>query len=83
MTEAGAEPDAEARWIEPGRKLFAGPCDFFFAAAEIRRPAADRARRKSPSPGRSNVGKSSLDQCADRPQRASRAPRTRPAARRN
>ena len=55
-----AEPaDAEAAWIEPGRKLFAAPCDFFFAAAKsdglppIERPEIAFA-------GRSNVGKSSL-----------------------
>jgi GTP-binding protein len=49
----------ESAWIEPGRKLFAGPCDFFFAAARsdglppIGRPEIAFA-------GRSNVGKSSL-----------------------
>jgi GTP-binding protein len=49
----------EAVWIEPGRKLFAGPCDFFFAAAKsdglppIGAPEVAFA-------GRSNVGKSSL-----------------------
>lgn len=54
MTEA-----AEAEFLEAGRKLFAGPCDFFFAAAkssglpEIGAPEIAFA-------GRSNVGKSSL-----------------------
>ena len=49
----------EVAWIEPGRKLFAGPCDFYFAAAKsdglppIERPEIAFA-------GRSNVGKSSL-----------------------
>jgi len=58
MIDAAAA-DAEAVWIEPGRKLFAGPCDFFFAAAKsdglppIERPEIAFA-------GRSNVGKSSL-----------------------
>ncbi len=60
MTGAPAEivPD-DTVWIEPGRKLFAGPCDFFFAAAKsdglppIARPEIAFA-------GRSNVGKSSL-----------------------
>ena len=56
-TEAGA-PD-ESAWIEQGRKFFAGPCDFFFAAAKsdglppIGSPEIAFA-------GRSNVGKSSL-----------------------
>jgi GTP-binding protein len=58
VIDAGAA-DAESAWIEPGRKLFAGPCDFFFAAATmeglppIERPEIAFA-------GRSNVGKSSL-----------------------
>ena len=53
----GAESRPEA--IEAGRKLFAGPCDFFFAAAKsdglppIGAPEIAFA-------GRSNVGKSSL-----------------------
>jgi GTP-binding protein len=58
MIDAAAA-DVEAAWIEPGRKLFAGPCDFYFAAAKsdglppIERPEIAFA-------GRSNVGKSSL-----------------------
>jgi len=58
VTSAAAEID-EAAWTEPGRKLFAGPCDFYFAAAKsdglppIERPEIAFA-------GRSNVGKSSL-----------------------
>ena len=49
----------DARWLEAGRKLFAGECDFYFAAAQpdglppIDRPEIAFA-------GRSNVGKSSL-----------------------
>ena len=55
----GGELADEAGWIEPARKLFAGPCDFYFAAAKsdglppIERPEVAFA-------GRSNVGKSSL-----------------------
>jgi GTP-binding protein len=55
MTDAPAAPD----WIEAGRKLFAGPCAFFYAAA---RP--DGLPLAGPPEvafaGRSNVGKSSL-----------------------
>ena len=63
MSEAPAAPEASATddsaWLEPGRKLFAGPCDFFFAAAKsdglppIGNPEIAFA-------GRSNVGQSSL-----------------------
>jgi GTP-binding protein len=55
MTEAAAATD----WTEVGRKLFAGPCDFAFAAARsdglppVGAPEVAFA-------GRSNVGKSSL-----------------------
>jgi GTP-binding protein len=55
MSEASASPD----WTEAGRKLFAGPCEFIFAAARsdglppIGAPEFAFA-------GRSNVGKSSL-----------------------
>src|SRR5271163_3559554 len=46
-------------WTEAGRKLFAGPCDFFFAAAK-----SDGLPPVGPPEvafaGRSNVGKSSL-----------------------
>jgi len=54
-----SEPEAAADWAEAGRKLFAGPCEFIFAAARsdglppIGAPEAAFA-------GRSNVGKSSL-----------------------
>jgi GTP-binding protein len=52
-----AKPGAD--WIEVGRKLFASPCDFFFAAAR-----ADGLPPIGPPEiafaGRSNVGKSSL-----------------------
>jgi GTP-binding protein len=55
MSEAAVAPD----WIDAGRKLFAGPCEFIFAAARsdglppIGAPEIAFA-------GRSNVGKSSL-----------------------
>ncbi len=48
-----------ADWTEAGRRLFAGPCDFFFAAAK-----SDGLPPVGPPEvafaGRSNVGKSSL-----------------------
>ena len=55
MSEAPGAPD----WTEAGRRLFAGPCEFFFAAARsdglppVGAPEIAFA-------GRSNVGKSSL-----------------------
>ena len=55
MSEATVAPD----WTEAGRKLFAGPCEFIFAAARsdglppVGAPEIAFA-------GRSNVGKSSL-----------------------
>jgi GTP-binding protein len=58
VNEPAGGPD-EAALIEAGRKFFAGPCDFFFAAAKsdalppIGAPEIAFA-------GRSNVGKSSL-----------------------
>jgi GTP-binding protein len=55
----GAAAPSEAALIEAGRKLFAGPCDFFFAAAK-----SDGLPPLGPPEiafaGRSNVGKSSL-----------------------
>ncbi|HSV00499.1 MAG TPA: ribosome biogenesis GTP-binding protein YihA/YsxC [Roseiarcus sp.] len=55
MSEAAVAPD----WSEAGRKLFAGPCEFTFAAAR-----ADGLPPVGPPEiafaGRSNVGKSSL-----------------------
>ena len=55
MSEAKAAPD----WTEAGRKLFAGPCEFIFAAAR-----SDGLPPLGPPEiafaGRSNVGKSSL-----------------------
>ena len=52
-------PEEEAAWLEAGRLLFAGECQFFYAAQQL---------EKLPPPGlpeiafagRSNVGKSSL-----------------------
>ena len=58
-TDVSVPASAETDWIEAGRKLFAGPCDFFFAAARsdglppVGAPEVAFA-------GRSNVGKSSL-----------------------
>ncbi|HMN71095.1 MAG TPA: ribosome biogenesis GTP-binding protein YihA/YsxC [Rhodoblastus sp.] len=53
--EAPAEPD----YIEQGRKLFAGPCDFIWAAAKAGDlPPGGPA--EFAFAGRSNVGKSSL-----------------------
>ena len=46
-------------WIEVGRKLFAGPCDFFFAAARVEGLPPISAPEIAFA-GRSNVGKSSL-----------------------
>jgi GTP-binding protein len=54
-----SKPEAAADWAEAGRKLFAGACEFIFAAASsdglppVGAPEAAFA-------GRSNVGKSSL-----------------------
>lgn len=49
----------ETDWIEAGRKLFAGPCDFVFAAARSDGLPAVGAPEVAFA-GRSNVGKSSL-----------------------
>lgn len=46
-------------WTEAGRKLFAGPCDFFFAAAKPEGLPPVGAPEVAFA-GRSNVGKSSL-----------------------
>jgi len=68
MTPLGAEAvsspsPADARplpdWIEAGRKLFAGPCDFFYAAARADGLPPVGAPEVAFA-GRSNVGKSSL-----------------------
>jgi GTP-binding protein len=54
-----SDVESATDWTEAGRKLFAGPCDFFFAAARadglppVGLPEVAFA-------GRSNVGKSSL-----------------------
>ena len=54
-----SDVESATDWTEAGRKLFAGPCDFFFAAAK-----ADGLPPVGPPEvafaGRSNVGKSSL-----------------------
>jgi GTP-binding protein len=46
-------------WTEAGRRLFAGPCDFFFAAAEVE-GLPPVGPPEVAFAGRSNVGKSSL-----------------------
>jgi GTP-binding protein len=51
--------DAAEDWTEAGRKLFAGPCDFFFAAARADGLPPVGAPEVAFA-GRSNVGKSSL-----------------------
>ena len=55
MSEAASAID----WTEAGRKLFAGPCDFFFAAARSDGLPPVGAAEVAFA-GRSNVGKSSL-----------------------
>ena len=55
MTDADALED----WTEAGRKLFAGPCDFFFAAAQVK-GLPPVGPPEVAFAGRSNVGKSSL-----------------------
>ena len=55
MTEAAVAPD----WTEAGRKLFAGPCAFVFAAARADGLPPVGAPEVAFA-GRSNVGKSSL-----------------------
>jgi len=58
VTEATGA-DALAPWMEAGRKLFAGECDFYYAAAKSDGlPPIDRPEISFC--GRSNVGKSSL-----------------------
>lgn len=59
MIPATRTPEEEEAWLEAGRLLFAGECQFFYAAQQL---------EKLPPPGlpeiafagRSNVGKSSL-----------------------
>ncbi|MGC2786124.1 MAG: ribosome biogenesis GTP-binding protein YihA/YsxC [Roseiarcus sp.] len=55
MSEATVAPD----WTEAGRKLFAGPCEFIFAAARADGLPGIGAPEVAFA-GRSNVGKSSL-----------------------
>ena len=77
MSETAVAPD----WTEAGRKLFAAPCEFIFAAAR-----SDGLPPVGPPEiafaGRSNVGKSSLINALTG-RSASRARRARPAARRS
>ena len=55
MNDAPASVD----WTEAGRRLFAKPCDFFYAAAKID-GLPPETRPEIAFIGRSNVGKSSL-----------------------
>jgi GTP-binding protein len=55
MSETAATPD----WIEAGRRLFAAPCEFIFAAARSEGLPPVGAPEVAFA-GRSNVGKSSL-----------------------
>jgi GTP-binding protein len=55
MSEAAVAPD----WTEAGRRLFAGPCEFIFAAARSDGLPPVGAPEMAFA-GRSNVGKSSL-----------------------
>ena len=55
----GGDSLGDANWTEAGRKLFAGPCDFFFAAARSDGLPPSGAPEVAFA-GRSNVGKSSL-----------------------
>jgi GTP-binding protein len=60
VTEAAEETARDdADFLEPARKLFAGPCDFFFAAAKTE-GLPPVAHPEIAFAGRSNVGKSSL-----------------------
>jgi len=66
MADHTPEPDrgtngaeAELAALEAGRLLFAGPCDFFFAAQKLDQLPAP-GRPEVAFAGRSNVGKSSL-----------------------
>ncbi len=52
-------PEAATDWTEAGRRLFAGPCEFFFAAARADGLPPVGAPEVAFA-GRSNVGKSSL-----------------------
>ncbi len=73
-----SEPD----YIEAGRLLFAGPCEFIWGASKIDGlPPATLP--EIAIAGRSNVGKSSLDQRADRTQDAGAHVAHARAARRN
>ena len=57
---AGAPPEqAEAAWLEAGRKLFAQPCNFVAGVADLAQLPPMRLPEVAFS-GRSNVGKSSL-----------------------
>lgn len=52
-------PEEHAAWIDAGRLLFAGPCDFFYAAQKLEQLPPPSGPEIAFA-GRSNVGKSSL-----------------------
>jgi GTP-binding protein len=54
-----SDVESATDWTEAGRKLFAGPCDFFFAAAQVE-GLPPVGPPEVAFAGRSNVGKSSL-----------------------
>ena len=58
MILTSTDDDRDA-WLEAGRKLFAGPCDFLLGAASLDQLPANDAIEVAFA-GRSNVGKSSL-----------------------
>ena len=53
------DADQRAAWLEAGRKLFAGPCDFMLGVAELHQ-LPPQGPPEIAFAGRSNVGKSSL-----------------------
>jgi GTP-binding protein len=55
----GTEAKQEANFLEVGRKLFAGPCEFIYAAARVE-ALPPLGPPEIAFAGRSNVGKSSL-----------------------
>lgn len=59
LTAEGRTEAEHAAWLEAGRLLFAGPCDFFHAAQRLDQ-LPPSALAEVAFAGRSNVGKSSL-----------------------
>ena len=59
MTEPAPDPAPDDPFLEPGRKLFAGAADFFWAADSLK-SLPPMGAMEIAFAGRSNVGKSSL-----------------------